>query len=370
MSNNVIRKFYAGGNTCYGFYSLYDNIISQSEAARIFTIKGGPGVGKSIFMKDLGQKFFNKGFDIEYHCCSSDNNSIDGLVVPALKVCLVDGTAPHIIDPKHPGAIDEIINLGDYWNEKIIIEKREEIISTTKMNSQAFKTAYFSLKQAKVAYDEWLSYITQSTNYVKVNEITANLLNEIFSGVKPDYNSKPKSRELFASATTPGGLVNEWPSILSNCKKAFWLQGEPGTGKSTLIRKVIENAHILGLDTEIFRCSFDPSKYSGVFIPDLQIAVVSPFPNDYKMDNFNGEVKTIDFNHYLMEDRLSSFKEELVEAKSSFWNCINRAVKYIAKAKKIHDKLENYYVPAMNFDAINQKKDEVLDKILNLKNQI
>jgi DNA replication protein DnaC len=61
-----LREFFPGGNTSYGFYSFYDFIIDK-DATRIFVIKGGPGVGKSTFMKVIGQSMLEKGFDVEFH---------------------------------------------------------------------------------------------------------------------------------------------------------------------------------------------------------------------------------------------------------------------------------------------------------------
>lgn len=58
------------------------------------------------------------GYNLEYMHCSSDSESLDGIVIPAKKVALLDGTAPHVVDPKNPGAVDEIINLGDFWDEE------------------------------------------------------------------------------------------------------------------------------------------------------------------------------------------------------------------------------------------------------------
>ena len=44
------RKMFPGGNTANGFYSFFDYII-PNDVNRIFCLKGGPGVGKSSFMK-------------------------------------------------------------------------------------------------------------------------------------------------------------------------------------------------------------------------------------------------------------------------------------------------------------------------------
>lgn len=92
-----IRRMFPGNNSSYGFYSYYDYVLPQEEASRIMIIKGGPGVGKSFFMKKLGEEMLSRGFDIEYHHCSSDPSSLDGVVVPSIKVALIDGTAPSIL---------------------------------------------------------------------------------------------------------------------------------------------------------------------------------------------------------------------------------------------------------------------------------
>ncbi|MCT4621160.1 MAG: ATPase [Marinisporobacter sp.] len=88
-----IKKVFPGANTAKGFYSYYDYIIG-SDGKRLFIIKGGPGVGKSSFMKKIGYEMVNRGYDVEFHQCSSDNDSLDGIVIPDLKIAMIDGTAP------------------------------------------------------------------------------------------------------------------------------------------------------------------------------------------------------------------------------------------------------------------------------------
>ncbi len=95
MSKGKIRHMFPGGNTSQGFFSYYDYILRQEEATRIICIKGGPGVGKSTFMKKIGEEMQDRGYEVEYMHCSSDNYSLDGVVIPTIKVALLDGTAPH-----------------------------------------------------------------------------------------------------------------------------------------------------------------------------------------------------------------------------------------------------------------------------------
>ena len=94
-----IKDVFPGGNTSKGFYSFYRYILGQDEARRIICIKGGPGTGKSSLMRKIGEYFNNKGYDIEFHHCSSDNNSLDGVVINNLNVAILDGTSPHVAFP-------------------------------------------------------------------------------------------------------------------------------------------------------------------------------------------------------------------------------------------------------------------------------
>ncbi len=118
---------FPGGNTSVGFYSYYDYILPQDRAKRIFVIKGGPGVGKSTFMKQIGNELVEKGYDAEFMHCSSDPDSLDGIVIPALEVAFIDGTAPHVVDPKNPGAVDETIH--PLWVFCVNISQTEETIT-------------------------------------------------------------------------------------------------------------------------------------------------------------------------------------------------------------------------------------------------
>ena len=49
----MIQRCFLGGNTCEGFLSLYDGFPPE-EGAFLHVIKGGPGGGKSGFMRRIG----------------------------------------------------------------------------------------------------------------------------------------------------------------------------------------------------------------------------------------------------------------------------------------------------------------------------
>ncbi|MCI9626077.1 MAG: ATPase [Clostridia bacterium] len=88
------REYFLGGNTAKGFFSYYDYLIRQEDAATIYCIKGGPGTGKSSLMKSIAAEAQKRGLDTDLIHCSSDPDSLDGLIIPKLKTAFVDGTSP------------------------------------------------------------------------------------------------------------------------------------------------------------------------------------------------------------------------------------------------------------------------------------
>lgn len=55
------RHYYSGGNTCLGFYHFYPTMASENVERKII-LKGGPGVGKSNFMREIGESFAALGY--------------------------------------------------------------------------------------------------------------------------------------------------------------------------------------------------------------------------------------------------------------------------------------------------------------------
>ena len=91
--NESVRIF-LGANSGRGFASLYDQLLGE-RFDDLLIIKGGPGCGKSSFMREVAKKLTEDGYFAIYVNCSGDPDSLDAVLFPDLRVGLVDGTAPH-----------------------------------------------------------------------------------------------------------------------------------------------------------------------------------------------------------------------------------------------------------------------------------
>ena len=106
-----VKRMFLGSNSSKGFYSLFEQIRSEN-LDRYFIIKGGPGTGKSVFMKRIGEHVESMDLNIEYYHCSSDCN-------PLMEYCARAKSSSSrwnclIVEPKYPVLIDEILILLNF----------------------------------------------------------------------------------------------------------------------------------------------------------------------------------------------------------------------------------------------------------------
>ena len=106
------QTFFLAANSGQGFFSLYDGF--PGDGVFLHVVKGGPGTGKSGFLRRIRKAAQERGLDTETILCSGDPDSLDGLCVPALRQAWVDGTAPHVTEPKIFGVTGDYVNLGRF----------------------------------------------------------------------------------------------------------------------------------------------------------------------------------------------------------------------------------------------------------------
>ncbi|SDC66225.1 MULTISPECIES: PRK06851 family protein [unclassified Candidatus Frackibacter] len=360
MKEGQVINLFPGGNTAQGFYSFYEYLPYNVD--RIFIIKGGPGTGKSTFMKKIGETMIEKGFNIEYHWCSSDNNSLDGLVIKELKVAFLDGTAPHMVDPEYPGAVDEIINLGRYWDRELLKEYTKEIKDLNDQIWGLFQRAYDYLATAKLVHDEWEDYYIKAMDFQKANQKTTEVIDKLFN-TQPISEEAGQTRRLFASALTPQGPVDYLSSITSNIRNRYIIKGRPGTGKATLTQKVAEAALERGYDVQFFHCSFDPESVDTIIIPKLDVALIDgTAPHQIEPTREGDQV--INMLDCVDQEKVDQFNDEILNAKERYNKLISKAITKIANAKSLHDDLEEYYIEAMDFEAIDERRKSIVAEIL------
>lgn len=140
------KSFFAASNTENGFVSYFAENF-RNRADRCYIIKGGPGTGKSRLMNEMGESAEAAGGKVEYYYCSSDPISLDGLYIEFGKesLAVLDGTAPHAEEIASPGTVDNILDVGRFWDPKALREHKAEIDSWGSKKKSAYAAAYRAL---------------------------------------------------------------------------------------------------------------------------------------------------------------------------------------------------------------------------------
>ncbi len=359
MSNGLIKHVFPGSNTPQGFHSFFPYILPHEEASHLYAIKGGPGTGKSSFMKRIGAYAVSKGFDVEYHHCSSDPASLDGVVIPRLKVAFVDGTSPHIVDPVYPGAIDSILHFGAFWDETALKTHRNDIVTTTSQISSLFTRTYHYLAAAKSVYD---SYIFSESQHINRTAQTA-LENTIFEALFKDYPYVDKAgtcRHLFGTSISCDGIIDYLHTIIADTRNIFFIKETWGCNTKALMERIKTHALRLGFSIECYHSPIDPSKIEDIVIPALDTVVTVSNPL-HKPKVFPTNI--YDLTAALDVTSLRSIDTELDRDKKLFMDLIDRAVQCLAQEKKLHDTLESYYIGALDFSRIDSLYYELIDEL-------
>ena len=98
MNNGLETRYFLSALTGAGYYALHRQFLRPPQ--RYFCIlKGGPGCGKSTFLKRVGDAGRAAGLAVVRLHCAGDPASLDGVYFPEKRSGFFDGTAPHTVDP-------------------------------------------------------------------------------------------------------------------------------------------------------------------------------------------------------------------------------------------------------------------------------
>lgn len=379
---SVERHYFPGNNTPLGFFSYYRYILGQREAKKIICVKGGPGSGKSTFMKKIGTRFAELGESIDYLHCSADESSLDGVVLTDRNIALIDGTSPHMTDPITPGAVDRIVNLGEFWNEEGIAANKEEIIDLNEECSEWYRIAYNYLNAAKSVFRSLESIYNKAVEYSEIYRAAADIVAREYSPY--EISLRPgRERKRFASAITANGVISYPETLFQNMKKVYIISAPVGYANSSLMTIIKEGAIYRGFDVESFYCPICPEeKIDHLIIPELKIAFttvneyhdIEPWEifseekigegSDAEMVLLLPEIYLIDLGDYM--DAVSVGKNsELIESlEEEFDILLEKGIKCLENAKARHMMVENMYIPNMNFTEVSKTAENIIRELM------
>lgn len=349
------QYYFLGGTSPEGFVTHFGNVISDTDY-RTYIIKGGPGTGKSSMMKKISAAFPDEEQDI-FHC-SSDPDSIDAVVLRNRRVVFVDGTAPHTFDPEYPGAVQQLVDLGSCWNSMLLRKNKPEIISSTSEYLQHHKRCRRYVTALSSVAGDTMQVGSLALNTEKLDGFTERLAKKILPRKQDSNKGMIEYRQL--SALTPKGYLTNIPKDY----EIYLLNDNMFAGSEAFLRKFSELAALKGYDVYVSVSTILNNSFEHIIIPELKTAFLSANPiNEIGIE----QKKPVNFKRFYDKNILRDRKNRLKFNEGAVKNLRDEAVSSLVNAKTAHDKLEGYYVRAVDFSEADRICDELIAEIKKIK---
>lgn len=350
-------KYFLGANSAEGFVSHFDTFYKNDYEWRVYVLKGGPGTGKSSFMKYIAAKCFDFGLKIELCPCSSDPHSLDGLIIPEIKTAVLDGTAPHVLEPQFPGVVEEIINLGAFWDGDRLKERAEEIIKAQNENKLLHKAARSYLFAAGELLRDNHKISLRLCDKERVEKYALSLAKKLI----PKKDTAPNEDIRFIGGITPEGVVGYSKTVTDYYENIVIIEDKLGGAAGIFMAKIREYALRSGHSILTLKNPFMPSLLADhVLIPELSLA----FCREYEYIHFNKEQRRIHGSRFYDLSLKKQMRGRILFNRKLSRELLEIAADTLRRAKLAHDTLEKYYVEAMDFGGNISLAQNILDKIL------
>ncbi|KHF29822.1 hypothetical protein CM49_06520 [Paenibacillus sp. P1XP2] len=133
-----------------------------------------------------------------------------------------------------------------------------------------YAKAYDSFLKTLRIHDEWEKFYIDHLDRERANQITAEFADEY---LVPFRSKKANVTRRFLGAATWQGALDYVPNLTENLRTRIFVKGRPGSGKSTMFKKLAKEAEARGIDTEIYHCGFDPNSLDMLIFPELSLAI-------------------------------------------------------------------------------------------------
>lgn len=336
--------YYASGNTAKGFYNLFESNMQGLE--NIYLLKGGPHTLKSSMIKKLADTWTEQGYYTERIHSSSDNDSLAGLIIPALQFGIFDtSTSPisevHYVD--FEAALDKA-------KLKAMHTEWQELHAKI---SETFQAAYDCFADGLHIHDYLEDIYIKEMDFNKANQVTDELIQEILLDKKSN-NENAIIRHRFFGASTSAGVVDFIPSITDGLTKRYFIKGRAGSGKSTLLKKVVSASKERGFDIEVYHCGFDPESVDMVVIRELSVCLFdSTDPHEYFPERKGDEIVDL-YKLTITPGTDEKYESDIIYYTKSYKQRMKDGIAHLKKAKSLNDQLEAMYMDAVDFSVIDE----------------
>lgn len=164
-------------------------------------------------------------------------------------------------------------------------------------------------------------------------------------------------KAFFAASNSAEGFKNYYGECFERADRLYIIKGGPGTGKSTLMRRVADIATSKGMNTEKYFCSSDHTSFDGVLFynGDEWIGMLDgTFPHPYNPKIPGLREQIIDTGKFWDKEKLKQNGENIRYLCAEKSRCYNSAYSYLRACGNLSEVYASYTPCKVNSEKISR----------------
>jgi hypothetical protein len=263
-----------------------------------------------------------------------------------------------MVKPRAAGVIENLIDIGQYWDREKLRENSTVITKLFNEISAEYILVYRDIASAGDFAAVKQKYGVKMLDIKKTRKFAVRFCNKFI----PAAEGRGKRKDRFLSGITPGGMLFYADTITKLCDKLFLIEDDAGTAAEVLIGLVGERALENGHDCYYCRCPVRPEHIEHLLIPDLGIAILTK--NSFHGQTLSGKV--IEAEKFYMRPIYRDFGTVFSIYDDTVQKRLDNACMRLEKIKKRHDELEAFYKAAMDFSGVGMLAEKTAEEIISL----
>ena len=348
--------FFLGANSEEGFFSLYDQLLG-GRLDDLMILKGGPGCGKSTFMRRVGAAMERAGERIVYINCSGDPDSLDAAIFVDRNAAIVDGTSPHVLEPTYAVASERYVDLTRFYNVEVAKARRAEIIALSDEYRAHYRSAYRILRAMGEVESERRVAMHAQMDFSKLRRRTDGILARELRG---EGGGSGRVDRAFLGGVTHRGEICRFDTVEALCPRIYAIIDSAGLGNE-MLETVVQAAQAKHFDIIACPNPDRPRELHHVLIPEIGLAFITTNARN----PYGGKpYRRLRLDAMAEEKLTRAQKAKLRFTRRVEASLLDEAVSALSAAKKAHDALESAYHPCVDFEGATALAEKEIKRLL------
>lgn len=360
------RHYFARGNTAEGLVSLVDSIYYRLNT--VYVLEGDPQEIGAILAR-LSNGWGRKGWSLHLIHQPLQSDLLEGIILEDAGIGLIaDRAWPEEGVPE--GLEVRRVDFRSDPSGERLAEHSEHIEALEHNIAEAYTKAYDTFQRTLRIHDDWEKIYIDTLDRAVMNQLAVDwadqyLVSAADAGQAVDTGNQGSGTVIrrFLGAATWRGAVDFILNLTEDVPTRIFVKGRPGSGKSTLFKKIAATASERGIDTEMYHCGFDPNSLDMLVFRSHGVAIFdSTAPHEHFPLRDGDSILDV-YELAIAPYTDEKYAEEIAGVKARYTASMQHAISYLAEVKQNQDRLSAIYRSLADEEALSRQEGLLMEEI-------